>query len=81
MRHQTSCEFNPKNHFTFPESDIAFIPAEFSPPPSLPQTPAQQLNEFPLTPSQATPRQNIWITKGCSGIYLKKHPYLDGKLA
>ena len=83
-RHQATCDFNPKNQFVFPELD-AFQPPGISPSPSPspPRTPPQNYadNGVPLTPSHATPRRNVWLTKGRSGIYLKKHPYLDGKLA
>jgi hypothetical protein len=80
-RHQTTCGFNPKNQFLFPKPD-AFLPAGISPTPSPPRTPPQHFNpiEVPRTPGQATPRRNIWIAKARSGIYLKQHPYLDGKL-
>ena len=80
-RHQTTCEFNPKNQFAFPAPDTP-PPVGISPTPSPPRTPPQQIPiDYPLTPSQATPRRNVWLEKRRSGIYLKKHPYLDGKLA
>jgi hypothetical protein len=87
-RHQTTCAYNPKNQFTFPpvQNDRDFLTDQnerFSEPPtsSPPQTPPQHMdpNEVPPTPSQATPRRNVWTIKGRSGIYIKTHPYLDGK--
>ena len=74
-RHQNTCEFNPKNQFTFPEPDDAIPPAGILPTPSPPLTPPPQLGPIEVPP------QNIWKKKSRSGIYVKKHPYLDGELA
>ena len=86
--HQSTCAYNPKNQFIFPPmQNNPHFPTDdnrhLSEPatPSPPRTPPQHrdLNPIPPTPSQATPRQNIWKAKGRSGIYTKTHPYLDGK--
>jgi hypothetical protein len=87
-RHQTTCSYNPKNRFVFPpmQNDPPFLNndeylSDPHTPSSPPQTPPRRTegNEVPPTPSQATPRRNVWTAKGCSGIYIKTHPYLDGK--
>ena len=83
-QHQGSCKFNPENQYCFspqPESNGSvhgILP--HTPPPQMPLR-QQHEPEVPPTPSQSTPHRATWQTCGHSGIYVKKHPYLDGNVS
>lgn len=85
-RHKESCSYNPINQYihsppsTPTAANLPFFQTSSSPP-SVPQTPRRGSTgppETPPTPSHSSPRRTIWTTKGRSGIYVTKHPFLDG---
>ena len=82
-QHQATCQFNPENQYQF--SPIAHTPSPFpwetQDPVTPPHTPQHQSAppEVPPTPSNTTPQCSQWETKGRSGVYVWKHPYLDGQ--
>lgn len=77
-QHQTTCQFNPENQYRF--SPVARTPSPFPWETMLPHTPQRQSAppEVPPTPSNPTPQHSRWKTEGRSGVYVRKHPYLDG---
>jgi len=83
-QHRTSCVFNPRNEYVFPSlPNFDNEPADNLNVENLPPHTPPNLNEneapiVPPTPSQSSPRRTVWTTKGRSGIYVRKHPYLDG---
>jgi hypothetical protein len=81
-QHQSTCQFNPANQYRF--SPMSHTPSPFPSgdgPATPPHTPQHQPlpAEVPPTPSHTTPRHSRWETKGRSGVYVRKHPYLDGE--
>ncbi|KAJ3497906.1 hypothetical protein NMY22_g19653 [Coprinellus aureogranulatus] len=58
-------------------------PGPFNHPSSPPRTPAPAVQDgevpVPPTPSQRTPRRNVWSTQGRPGIQVRKHEYLNGQ--
>jgi len=75
-QHQVTCIANPRNQYIFsPPPGILEDRSEIETPP---QTPPSHSSFIPPTPSQSSPQHMVWMTQGRSGIYIQKHPYLDG---
>ncbi|KAF8800429.1 hypothetical protein BYT27DRAFT_7262837 [Phlegmacium glaucopus] len=81
-KHQASCVANPQNQYKFsplPPSPVHDASVDLSPSPPQTPPPNQVPLEVPPTPSQSTPQRTVWTVQGRSGIYVQKHPYLDGQ--
>ncbi|TEB25834.1 hypothetical protein FA13DRAFT_1636945 [Coprinellus micaceus] len=81
-QHAGTCKFNPANQHR-PATPPPVPPPTFHTPPPHPfpqSTPSPQRGpvEVPPTPSQNSPRRNVWTTRGRPGILVRDHPILSG---